>query len=112
MEGPYDVFFFGPSLKVFDYSVQNPTVFLISFLEILLDFIRVRPFSHETVSDGIDLVVSFSGDLLRDILDVIIIPIFFLIDEGKCGFQCVQFASLHDGRQVMGPGDEPRVPLI
>lgn len=41
MESPYNIFLFSPSPKVFDDSIEDFAIFLISFLEILFDLIGV-----------------------------------------------------------------------
>jgi hypothetical protein len=89
MKSPHNIFLLSPSSEVFDHPVDDYRVLLVSFLEILFDLIRIRPLSHQAISNCIDFIIAFTSNLLGNVLDVIVIPIFFFIDVCKGRFKDV-----------------------
>lgn len=81
------LFFGAPHSKMFDDSIKDNQIFIISLLEIIFDLIWIVPFPHETIGNLINLIVSILSDQLSYIFYIDLIPILFLIDMSKCCFE-------------------------
>lgn len=100
-----------PHPKMLDDSIQYSQIFIVPFLKVFLDFVRVVPFSHEAVGDLIDFVVPIAGDLISYILDIHLVPVFLFVDVRKGRLESVEFAAFEYAGQVMMPGYEMSIPL-
>ena len=57
--------------------------------QVVLDLIGIVALSDEAVGDGIDFVVALARDFLSDVLDVVVVPVFFFVDEGEGTLQSI-----------------------
>ena len=112
VEGSHHILLLSPSPEVFDDLIDYYCVFFVAFLEIFLDFIGVRSFSHQTISNRVDLIVALTRDFFSDVFDVVVVPVLFFIDVGKGCLEGVEFASFYDGRKIVLSWDEPCTPFV
>ena len=100
-----------PHSEMFENSIKNNQIFIVSFLKVVFDLIRIISLSHETVCNWINLIVSILSDWLSDVLDIYLVPVFFLIDIRKCFFKDIQFHSFDKRRKIMKTFNKMSIPL-
>ena len=101
MERPHRFLLLRPGLKMLNHILQHLQVFVIALFEVVLDLVRIVPLPHESVGGVVDLVVTVVGDRVSHVLDVVVVPVFFLIDEGEGSLEGLQLEALEEGVEVM-----------
>lgn len=111
MEGPDCHFLLVPHAEVFDDPIQDEVVLIVPVLEVVLDLVRVVPLPHQAVGGLVDIVVPPTRHLVRDVLDVDLVPVLLLVYKRKGRLDSIELQSFDDGGEVVQSRDEMGIPF-
>lgn len=103
MKRSHNIFFFCPCTKMFYNFVDDASVFLVTLLKIVFNLIGVIALSHKTVCNCVYLIIALAGYFFSNIPNIIIIPIFLLIDICKGRFDAIKLNSFHYRGKIVSP---------